>query len=251
MYSTLKALVLPPANLLFLLVIALIALHRQKRQLASGLLGVAIVVFYFLSASFFSSFLARAVQTVPIVAASQLQEFQAQAMVVLAAGYARSGREYESRTIDGVTLQRLRYAVHINRSLQLPILVSGGQTRSARPALADLMRKALEQDFATPVRWVENRSFDTAQNGAFSAKLLKADGIARIILVTDASHMPRARAMFERQGLIVLCAGTDYAADDPLEPQDLVPRMSSFEESYDALYELFAQIRDSLSAGTT
>lgn len=51
---------------------------------------------------------------------------------------------------------------------------------------------------------------DTADNARLSAAMLKAEDIERIVLVTHAFHMPRARQLFAAEGLSVAAAPTDF-----------------------------------------
>jgi len=51
---------------------------------------------------------------------------------------------------------------------------------------------------------------NTAGNAAEVARLLRERGIGGVLLVTSALHMPRARAAFERAGLDVVPAPTDF-----------------------------------------
>ena len=53
------------------------------------------------------------------------------------------------------------------------------------------------------MRWTESESRDTSGNARLLAPLLRHDGVHHIALVTDAWHMPRAVAAFERAGLRV------------------------------------------------
>lgn len=57
---------------------------------------------------------------------------------------------------------------------------------------------------------LERRSRNTYENAIETKKLLDAQGIERIILVTSAMHMPRAQAIFARQGFDVIPAATDF-----------------------------------------
>jgi len=53
---------------------------------------------------------------------------------------------------------------------------------------------------------VEAWSQDTHQKATRSAAILKAEGITRIVLVTHAWHMPRAKLVFERAGMTIIPA---------------------------------------------
>ena len=56
-----------------------------------------------------------------------------------------------------------------------------------------------------------------------AAKDLKAEGLSRVALVTDAIHMPRSRQVFEATGLEVIACPTAYAGQRPFAPYQLVP----------------------------
>lgn len=57
---------------------------------------------------------------------------------------------------------------------------------------------------------VQDKSRNTAEDARYCARLLKEMSVDEIILVTSASHMPRSVALFEKQGLTVIPAPTDY-----------------------------------------
>jgi uncharacterized SAM-binding protein YcdF (DUF218 family) len=89
-----------------------------------------------------------------------------------------------------------------------------------------------------PVKWIEPRSRDTFENAAFSAAMLRTDGIRRILLVTDAMHMPRARAAFERAGMEVVSAPTLFFGGQARSPGAWVPSAEGMRRSWYAMYEL-------------
>ena len=55
--------------------------------------------------------------------------------------------------------------------------------------------------------WIADKSRSTYENAKYGAELVKGRGISRIVLVTDAYHMPRAEGCFRKQGLSVAPAG--------------------------------------------
>jgi uncharacterized SAM-binding protein YcdF (DUF218 family) len=124
----------------------------------------------------------------------------------------------------------------------LPVLVSGGVGAKAADAetdaLADAMATALREDFGVPVKWIEARSRDTAENADYSAAMLRKDGVKRILLVTDAMHMPRARMAFEHAGLEVVSAPTMFFGEQARSAASLVPSAEGMRRSWYALYEL-------------
>ncbi len=68
------------------------------------------------------------------------------------------------------------------------------------------MADSLQQDFSVRADWLEGESRTTWENAQFSAKILQAQGIKRVVLVTNAWHMPRSRWSFEQFGVEVVSA---------------------------------------------
>jgi len=236
-----RDLILPPANLFLIIAIGLLMWRRWPR---AGRLtaGAGLAALAFLSSTGGAHFFVAPLEnmTAPLLAPERAS---AQAIVVLAAGRLQRAPEYGGRDIpDYTALARLRYAAHLQRRTALPVLVSGGvgagADRRARSALGDAMAAALREDFGVPVRWIEGRSRDTSENAAYSAAMLRADGVKRILLVTDAMHMARARAAFERAGLDVVSAPTIFFSRQSLSLSSWVPSAEGMRRSWYAIYEL-------------
>ena len=75
----------------------------------------------------------------------------------------------------------------------------------------------LARDFGVTPRWLEQRSTTTLSNAAYSAQMLHAEGIAKVYLVTNAWHMPRAMGWFRRGGFAVEPWPVDYRTPRPLD----------------------------------
>ena len=94
------------------------------------------------------------------------------------------------------------------------VLASGGIVGVDGPAVqsgAESMTQLLGIMEVPPAAvWQEARSRNTYENAVETKKLLDPKGIQRIILVTSALHMPRARAIFSKLGFDVIPAPTDY-----------------------------------------
>jgi uncharacterized SAM-binding protein YcdF (DUF218 family) len=95
----------------------------------------------------------------------------------------------------------------------------------------------MQRDFGTPVRWIEDGSLDTHDNARRSVPILKAAGITHAILVTDVSHMRRARALFEAAGMPVTPAPTDYFATGPITVLSFIPNGSAIRRSAWLMHE--------------
>ena len=148
----------------------------------------------------------------------------AHVIVILAGGQRRHAPEFGGSTINALSLERVRYGARLARQTGLPVLVSGG-TLSERQPEALLMREALEEDFGIRVRWTETNSRDTRENALNTARLLAGSEFRRVLLVTHAAHMARARSEFEAAGLEVVAAPTAWlsAPSEGFELRDFVP----------------------------
>ncbi len=76
-----------------------------------------------------------------------------------------------------------------------------------------------------PARAIEEEgaSLNTYQNAIFTKEILDRRGITRIILVTSAYHMPRSKRIFEKLGLTVVPAATDFSIVSPLDESGQEP----------------------------
>lgn len=162
----------------------------------------------------------------------------AQAIVVLGAGRIANAPEYGGEDVPSApALQRLRYAAKLYRETGLPILISGGMPDGAKISEAAIMGRTLREDFVVPVRWLEERSNNTAENARNAVALLQQAGIRRILLVTDAMHMQRARLAFLHTGLTVVAAPTVFHSAERRTITDWFPRSKWLQYSDYAAHE--------------
>jgi|SRR5579862_362442 len=161
----------------------------------------------------------------------------AQAIVVLGGGVKPGDGDIVADTLGPWSLERVVLAARAYKQLNLRVAVSGGQVGGAHTSEASLLKAALEGEFHVPVTWVEDKSRTTYENALFTAKLLRADHVSTIVLVTQAWHMRRALWSFERAGLhaIPYPAPLTYGEEDRLD--DYVPSIGALERSYHALHE--------------
>lgn len=246
----LTALALPPLSLILLAALGL-GLSRRHPRCGRWLTGVSLLTFGFLSLPMVAGALLHSLAPYPPVSASQLA--QAQAIVILAGGLQHDAPEYGGDTVNHFSLIRSRYGARLQKQSGLPILVSGGAPTGGKPE-GEAMKEAIEQDFGAQVRWVEARSLDTQDNARLSARLLQADGITRIVLVSHAWHLRRAMPLFTQQGLEVIAAPTGFSSTAPQAWAMSLPNAKAFSESCYALHEWLGifvqQLRSILSPDT-
>lgn len=206
-----KTLLLPVASLLILSIAGIFLIPRQQ-GLAIKLISFSLVTLLLLSLPVVTKYLAGTQEIYSPVNNTVLNDFSAQAIVVLGGGLRKPAPEYKQpATLKNRTLARVRYAALLARQTHLPILVSGGKVlKTDSPSEAEVMATVLQNEFKQKVRWQENNSRNTAENALYTEKILTSAGIQRIILVTHALHMRRAVEQFKRQGLNVIPAPTVF-----------------------------------------
>ena len=140
---------------------------------------------------------------------------------------------------------RMWHAARLYRAGKAPLLVlSGGTVRPGEAPEAEVMRQFLV-DMGVPASamLLEGQSTTTTENAADTARLLRSRGIRRILLVTSALHMRRARALFERVGLEVIPAPTDYeVVRMPFRLLDVVPETDALDGSARAMKEIIGRL---------
>jgi len=206
-----KQLLLPPGGLLLLLLVGW-WLRRRSPRLAALCFVSGIGGLWLMSLPIMVQWAAQTLEgeaAIPQAQWGRLGE-QAQAIVVLGAGRAQADPAWQADQPSHIALERLRYAARLAATSGLPILASGGLHYGRPPSEAALAAEALQRDFATPIRWQEERSRTTWENAVYSAAILKAEGIERIVLVTSAAHMPRSRWSFEQNGMKVIAAPVGF-----------------------------------------
>lgn len=117
----------------------------------------------------------------------------ADAIVVLGGGKVPAAGDWaatRTRAARGLTLWRDGYA---------PLLMASGSDQAAQ-----LTRGFALSGVPESVLRAETTSVNTHENAANSARLLKADGLSNVLLVTSAVHMRRAADCFRHEGIGVV-----------------------------------------------
>lgn len=220
--ATISALLLPPLNLILLCALGL-WLRRRWPRCGLALSVAALIALAVLSTRMGASLFVDPLEKMnpPLLSA---QAAGAQAIVVLGGGRISNAPEYGGQDIPGsIALQRLRYAAKLQRETGLPLLVTGGQPDGSAESEAAGMARVLRDDFSVPVKWQEQMSNNTAENAQFSSRMLRAAGVQRILLVTDAIHMQRAKIAFQQAGLQVVPAATLFTSSVRVTLSDFLP----------------------------
>ena len=201
------ALVLPPVPFLALAAVGA-GLARARPRASRWLVAIACVGAWLSCCSGAARWVEESwLPSPPPLAAAQRAALTARAtagtamaIVVLGGGMNADAREYGSGDLTDVSLQRLRYGLWLGRQTGIPVAGSGGlgwaQPGTPAPPEASRMAQIARDEYGLPLRWIESASRDTHENAIDTVALLRPAGIAEIVLVTSASHMPRALREF-------------------------------------------------------
>jgi uncharacterized SAM-binding protein YcdF (DUF218 family) len=234
--NILASVLLPPFCLILLGGIGLVV-WRWRPRLGAALVSASLLLLWLVSTTAFNvPFLEALGWPAP---AEVRAANGAQAIVVLGGGISRAAPEYEGAdTVNARTLNRVRYAAWLARKTGLPMLASGGRPTGAKASEGELMKAVLENEFGTPVRWIEVESMNTFENARASARILREAGIGRVYLVTDSLHMRRSVQAFAPTGIEVIPAPVNVVTRDPVTVYDFLPGPIGFSTSYYVAHEL-------------
>jgi uncharacterized SAM-binding protein YcdF (DUF218 family) len=165
------------------------------------------------------------------------------ARVLVVLGGSTSGPSPPQRPDPALTgaADRLWHAARLYHAGKAPqLLLVGGPVATGGGTEAAAMQQFLA-DMGVPLAAMalEKQSHNTASNARLAAQLLRGQGIDTVMLVTSALHMPRAQRHFEREGLKVHPAPTDFeVVDMPLGWRRVLPDTGALHGSARAFKEL-------------
>lgn len=208
----LKQLLMPPGILLLLMLLGWWLRRRFPRLawvcFASGFAGL-----WLMSLPAVMQWSAGLLEREPVLEEAQWATLaqRADAIVILGAGREQNDPGWGGTDQPGLmALERLRYAARLARASGLPMAATGGLHYDQPPSEAALMADSMKRDYGLEIRWLEEQSRTTWENASLSAELLQPQGVRRVVLVTQAWHMSRARWCFEQAGFEVITAPMGY-----------------------------------------
>lgn len=146
---------------------------------------------------------------------------QAQAIVVLGGSTANNRQNWFEPYDSATAASRVDTAAVLYKAHRAPLIIVSGAALEGKVSEAQIMANALTQQAIPPEAVVlESRSFTTYENAVYTAQALRQRNIQQVLLVTSALHMPRAMAVFKKQGIDAIAA--------PSAPQIVVPGGQGF-----------------------
>jgi len=163
---------------------------------------------------------------------------EAKFIVVLGSGFtADASRPVEIQLDDG-SIARLVEGVRVSKVLHCcKLILSGGPVSGSASSIAGAMAQlAQELGVSRQDMILEAQSNDTEEEARLVAPIV---GKQPFILVTEASHMPRAMALFKKQGTHPIADPMDFRTGHPQAraPQELFPDAEELRVTQRAVYE--------------
>lgn len=239
-----KQLLLPP-GILFLLLLLAWWLRRSRPRLAGALFALGLGGLWLMSLPMVVEWGARVVEREPALAQSEWSTLaeRADAIVLLGSGRERGDPAWGSDQPTMIGLERQRYAARLAKASGLPVLTTGGLHFGTPPSEAQIMADSLRDDSGVEVRWKEEQSRTTWENAQMTADILLAQGIKRVVVVTQAWHMPRSVWCFEQAGFEVVPAPVGFLSAGNAQPfGGWMPEYKSIWQSGLLLNEVVGQI---------
>lgn len=166
-------------------------------------------------------------------------------LVVLGGGVQGASPPQRPHPNLGAAADRVWHAARLYHAGKAPkVLLSGGVLGAGDGSEAEAMQTLL-LDLGVPASalLLEGGSHNTGTNAALSARLLAAQNVDTVMLVTSALHMPRARQAFERAGLTVIPAPTDFEViPRPFSALRLLPDTEALDGSARAFKEIVGRL---------
>jgi uncharacterized SAM-binding protein YcdF (DUF218 family) len=231
------------APLSMALVIALLALlFRLMRRIraARWLAGLAAAMAYLFSVAPVADMLLAPLESryPPLPEGHPPADF----VVVLGSSYSPREGVPPTAALDGAGLARIVEGVRIwRRTPQAQLVVSGGARKGSTPPARGY--EILARDLGVPAEHilVIDSALDTKQEAQALAEQL---GTRTFLLVTSASHMPRAMEEMRRHGLRPIAAPTEQEVNrsQPYGWRSLLPGAAPLHRSERALHEYLGML---------
>ena len=246
LYKIIGAFAAPPGLLIALLILLAIIIFlapignpSSARLFAAPALGFALIL-YFMSIPVGAHLVTGPLETRYSV---QLPPDDEPAAVLVLGGGSSVDESGACVQPSPFSLERVFSAVKIARVRKgrTVLVLAGGDVFGA----SDRSEAAVLGDAVRDMGWrgevvLEEESRNTAENMEYSARMISELGLSRVIIVTNAFHMPRAMRLAEHY-----MAGMQlYPAPGPLHTDPLVRGISSFLPSSASLNASCAGIRE-------
>lgn len=203
--------ILPPGIFIILLIVLIYKLTKLNKKLAAYV-GTGTIIFYLLCTGLVAQYFMGKLENV-YSAPENIEECGADVIVFLGGGAIKDVQDVDGEgNLTSGASGRLLTAARIQRILNIPIILSGGQLYKDSGEEAIIAGRVLQSlDVPADKILLETKSVNTTQNAIFSAEIIREKNFKRPLVVTSAFHMRRAVLNFSRQGLEIIPYPTNFS----------------------------------------
>lgn len=198
---------LPPGIIILSLVMLNIYLYKYKQRGAKAL-TLLILLFYSISTNYIGNCLLQSLE-------SQYnfpERPEGDVIIMLGGGATLDTPDFEGvGNVSGNAANRLITSTRLQRKLNVPIILSGGQVFEDTGREAIIAKRIL-QDLGIPedMIFIDDTSLNTKQNAEHVKRILNEKNFGRPMLVTSAFHMERSVLNFAKIGVAVQPIPVDF-----------------------------------------
>jgi uncharacterized SAM-binding protein YcdF (DUF218 family) len=211
-----------PAMLIFMLWLAFFIFNKWKFRKYLAIAGFALFILF--TNDFLANFFLKSWETKP----ANLQQVEKQRFTygVLLTGMTNTLKEPKDRVYFNQNADRLLQAIMLYQQGIIDTLyISGGGATALRK---DLQEARVLASYLQSIRLPMDRILieDESRNTVESARLATnhINPLHNVLLITSASHMPRAAACFEKEGFRITAYPTVYhTTDNMISPKMFLP----------------------------
>ncbi|NMA12373.1 MAG: YdcF family protein [Chloroflexi bacterium] len=204
-----------PTGFMFLCLIAALAFINSRPKLSRIIIILSLIIIWITGTPLLSNLMIRNLEsTYPPYNGSET------AKVIVVMGGGTDSWEYPRQMVElSGAGDRILYASKLLKEGKGDLLLFGGSYYTVldgaeQSVAAEMAAIAEEIGVSEDKILLQEGSLNSYEEAVADSQILKKMGEEQIILVTSATHMRRAVACFEKQGIKVIPAPVDYAITD-------------------------------------
>lgn len=180
-------------------------------------------------------------------AISNLQIDENAAIVILGGGIIPNTPNSHTGELSDSALKRIIEGFLIHKTIQIPIIVTGGKLRYTEISEAEVMKEELQKlGVSNEDIYVEPYAKNTKQNALFVKEIVENEGFNTILLVTSAIHMKRSMNYFNKymNYITIIPVPTGYLiSHNKVNWYDFLPQIEFLKANAFALHEYLGLIK--------
>lgn len=228
--------IMPPGLFILLFLILFIYLFKKSNSALIKIIALASFLFIFImSTAFGVQLLLHPLEN--YAERNSVTDFEKYPIVVLGGGINYFSSEKAEPSLH--SLQRLVKGYQLHRSLETPLIYSGGiaigqEKISEADVAADfLFSLGMDKKFYIS----ENKAQTTFENAAYLKKWIENNDVEKVYLVSSAYHILRSALVFNAQDIDFLIVHSGFIYDHQFSWLDYLPNRGALIANLSALHE--------------